>query len=128
MVWCKSKQKTAAAKWNQIRKDLRKACRSAGMTVVRTKSAAVRAGFLPPLSSEVPPHPPIDHNRNPGGVRLKAAHVVCRCCSRPPSEVAWRRDGAGRICKQSAAVRRKENRKARALKAKMAAEATVRSN
>lgn len=121
----KSVLKASAVKWNEIRKALRQQCHLARVPVVRTKSAAVRAGVLQPPRAEAQVLLPINYNRNPIGLKKKALEVVCRFCFIPRSEAPWRRDGSGQICKLCATARRKENRKHRALKAKAAAEANA---
>lgn len=119
--------KVAATKWNAFRKELRQKCKLAGVPVERTRSGAVRAGLLPPKRPVSKVHLPIDHNRNPTGLRKKTDNRVCRICLLPPSETTWRRDGSGQIRKPCAAKRRKQNRKTR-IAATAAFEATLGAN
>ena len=107
--------KAASERWNSIRKALRCHCKLVGVPVQRTFSGAVRAGLLSPRTCEPEIVLPVDHNRNPSGLKNQTGETMCRICSKPKSQVAWRSDGSGQICKACSAQRHKENRKKRAL-------------
>lgn len=126
MVCRKLVLQAAALKWNDIRKDLRCQCKLLGKPVERTKSGAVRAGVLSPAATEPDAQLPVDFNRNPTGLKNKSGEPMCRICFRPRSEVPWRTDGSGQICKACSAQRHKQNRHKRAAAKAHARETAVK--
>ena len=110
MTTRKALLKAHAVRWNAVRKELRKKCRLAALPVERTLAGAVRAGILEPACAKAEPKLSSDHNRNPSGTKKQVEDPVCRFCSCARSQVPWRKDGLGQICKKCSAGRRKENR------------------